>query len=385
MIARLLAPGLLVLFLAGCSGQKDAREQDTWPRLSPDLSRETLVETYDSLSAPVDAGYLQVDSEGRIYLFDRTTLSVLAYSPEGEEIMRLGGEGRGPGEFAGGDGMAIRGDTLYLFDRNLSRLSLFDATGEFLQSKSLNGFSSSVEMIPTGDGWLFIGIHSSTLDMTGGLDLAKNLMAHTFSRDLQGPGTSFLRAENVDEGLQEITALIGSSRGEAAALSEDRFIFSPDIYAGRIYEYRRNEAGEWRQEEVHTGNIFGAPYELFGENDSREPELTFHDSSSGEVLRLVVNNRSLGLHQAGGYVFHFTSVKREGEALFGAEIYDREMNALGYIPIDSVPFDDFLERITLSMTTVRDSDGEGKFYLLNTAAERAIVDLLQIDLSALPK
>lgn len=383
MTVRLLAFGLFVLMLAGCTGREGEREK--WARLTPEISREALIDTEDSLSAPVDADYLQRDSEGRVYLFDRTSLSILAYTREGKEIRSLGGEGRGPGEFAGGNGMAVRRDTLYLFDRNLSRLNLFDTSGEFLRARTLKGFASSVKMIPLGAGWLVMGIHSSTLDMTEGLDLAKNPMAHTFSPDFRGPGTSFLRADEVDEGLQDITGLIGSSRGEVAVLGGDRFIFSPEIYSGRIYEYRRNEAGEWRQEEVHNGNIYAAPFELLEENDSREAELTFHDSSTGESMRLVVNNRSLGLHRAGEYIFHFTSVKREGESVFGAELYDREMNALGYISIASAPFDNFLERLTLSMTTVSDSDGKGNFYLLNTVAESAKVDLLQVDLSALPK
>lgn len=385
LMPAIFVPVITLLLLAGCNEEQTS--DSAWPILKADVQPETLVEFQpDSLSPPVELGGLQVDSRGKLYQAERRTLTILVYGPGGQPLDTLGGEGKGPGEFVGINGMALRSDTLYVFDRNMARLTLFDiSTGKVLGNEPLEGFLSSVDPVPRGEGWLMMGTHSSAVDLSEGLDLTANLLAHTYSVDFNGPRASFIRADEVTGGgLQPIAAQIGSGGGRVHVMSAGRLLYSPQIYAGRIYEYLRGDDGTWRQAKIHRGYAPSPAFEILDEDNTRQEDRTFHDSSTGQSQRLITNNASLGFHRTGEYVFHFTAVKEDGLCRFGAEVYDGEMNALGYLPIESVPFEDFMGRVRYTLTEVPASDGEGGFYFLDSVSQNPGIERFLVDLTTLP-
>ena len=102
--------------------------------------------------------------DGRIVVGNGGTNELRFYGSGGRFLFSAGGDGEGPGEFRrmAFIGLAA-GDTIIIHDRRLQRLSLFDPSGQFLDS---DGPISSAEMLPyvvgvLGSGkyvsWFWIG------------------------------------------------------------------------------------------------------------------------------------------------------------------------------------------------------------------------------------
>lgn len=69
---------------------------------------------------------LAADSHGVLYVGDAVNRHILVFSAEGRALETIGSQGRGPGEFeAIHEVLAGRGDSLYVFDASLGRLSVF--------------------------------------------------------------------------------------------------------------------------------------------------------------------------------------------------------------------------------------------------------------------
>jgi len=77
-------------------------------------------------------------SDGRIAILDRGARELRLFSPEGLHLSSAGREGEGPGEFRGSNSVhVVAGDTMVIWDGGLRRLSLFDPTGGFVRSISI--------------------------------------------------------------------------------------------------------------------------------------------------------------------------------------------------------------------------------------------------------
>ncbi|HAC15175.1 MAG TPA: hypothetical protein DCE78_04420 [Bacteroidetes bacterium] len=71
-------------------------------------------------------GHFAVDKLGQVYIADTRIMVLNVFDSDGNYIKRLGGEGRGPGEFNYLREVLIRGDYLYAFDPSPSRVHIFD-------------------------------------------------------------------------------------------------------------------------------------------------------------------------------------------------------------------------------------------------------------------
>lgn len=70
---------------------------------------------------------MDVNSKGEIFVVDSRIKSVYMFTDEGSKIRDIGRSGRGPGEFSGPVSVHVtKGDSLYIFDRILNRVSVFN-------------------------------------------------------------------------------------------------------------------------------------------------------------------------------------------------------------------------------------------------------------------
>lgn len=73
------------------------------------------------------------DQVGNIYLSDAMNNRVLKLDAQGKQVAVIGQPGKGPGEFAGPQGLAIdKGGNLYVADEYNNRIQKFDAQGKFV-------------------------------------------------------------------------------------------------------------------------------------------------------------------------------------------------------------------------------------------------------------
>lgn len=78
---------------------------------------------------------LQPGHDGFLYVTMRGDRRISLLTTDGQQVRRIGGEGEGPGEFTGINGLGWRSESLWVMDTQLGRLSWFDSAGLFLGSE----------------------------------------------------------------------------------------------------------------------------------------------------------------------------------------------------------------------------------------------------------
>jgi len=156
----------LALLLAACQGRADtlttrtvtdsAGIQVVSVRLPPEVvAGRTTIDSEPELSIGVATGEDPQElsdvlgavrlQDGRVVVANAGTNQLRFFGPDGKYLFSTGGDGEGPGEFRSIDYVGLIGDdTILAYDMNLTRLSLFDGTGEFLTS---HGPISSPELL----------------------------------------------------------------------------------------------------------------------------------------------------------------------------------------------------------------------------------------------
>lgn len=116
---------------------------------------------------------VSVDRNGRVYIMDRREESIHVYKPDGELLSKIGGEGKGPGEFLDMSTFRMDGDRLMAYDMNLKRIQWFDLDSHDVdvlniqpeelmndqEEQVLYGINS---IMPLGNGSILVGGLSPT-------------------------------------------------------------------------------------------------------------------------------------------------------------------------------------------------------------------------------
>ncbi|HZD04508.1 MAG TPA: hypothetical protein VE173_06310, partial [Longimicrobiales bacterium] len=77
---------------------------------------------------------VDVDRDGFIYVLERMDREIRVYDPEGRRVRTIGGPGRGPGEFERPTLFGVLGDTVWVNDTGLDRLTLFSRGGDLIST-----------------------------------------------------------------------------------------------------------------------------------------------------------------------------------------------------------------------------------------------------------
>jgi len=148
---------LILLLLSGCGSEP-----------GPDLGDWTLKENGRTLNKDLqvseteryffgDIQDLDVTSDGRIVALDAEAHHVKVLRPDGSLIDTLGRRGQGPGEFQRPTNIAVaRGDSLYVFDTQINRLTVFAPPPSHRRTRSMTITSAvgSVTEVRALDGRL---------------------------------------------------------------------------------------------------------------------------------------------------------------------------------------------------------------------------------------
>ncbi len=132
-VRSLLAPALvLALALASCGDASGVSggggSVDGLPALQ--ITEELRVGHLDDPDLGFSVvGRVDVDEEGRLYVLEMMGRQIRVHGENGALLRRIGRQGEGPGEFSGSLHFGVRGDTLWVVDTQLQRITLFDLEG----------------------------------------------------------------------------------------------------------------------------------------------------------------------------------------------------------------------------------------------------------------
>lgn len=101
---------------------------------------------------------IETDDAGNIYVLDRRKGSVFKFTKNGEQLKVFGSRGNGPGEMTAPTELICAEDTLYVADRRLRKVIVFNTNGDYIRDiipLRDNGFPESVLKMTDGN---FAGI-----------------------------------------------------------------------------------------------------------------------------------------------------------------------------------------------------------------------------------
>ncbi len=163
----------LVFFVSSCKEKVDRKEVPEF------LAGHSNVEKFEGFEQPEDTiqllrqhsfglsdaiiyqniSRLAVDERGRLYL---STDAINVYDSDGAYVRSIGRKGRGPGEFQTIHNFKIRNNRLYVYDANLSRISVFNLDSFALEGEliipQVSGKRGLGEFAVKKDGSLIIGM-----------------------------------------------------------------------------------------------------------------------------------------------------------------------------------------------------------------------------------
>ena len=107
-----------------------------------------------------------------IYVLDPTVFGVHRFDHQGEWSGMIGREGDGPGEFRRPGAMGWLGDTLWVADHRLGRLSFFERSGEFVRSVQFGVVIGSTMLRPQRvlSGGRIVSVPSVPVRFNGDID-----------------------------------------------------------------------------------------------------------------------------------------------------------------------------------------------------------------------
>lgn len=95
---------------------------------------------------------VDVDRDGLTYVLERTDREIRVYDREGRRVGTIGGPGQGPGEFERPSLFGVLGDTVWVNDSGLDRLTLFSRGGDLISTHGGTGIQ-----IDLTDAYVTIG------------------------------------------------------------------------------------------------------------------------------------------------------------------------------------------------------------------------------------
>ena len=118
-------------------------------RIRFELSEELIIGGEDASEEGVlnRPQYLDVDSDGNIYIMDWGDVDIKVFTPEGRLTRTIGRKGQGPGEFDTPASFKISKDnTIFLLSGRQRRISILNLTGEYISGFGVDGFSSNMDI-----------------------------------------------------------------------------------------------------------------------------------------------------------------------------------------------------------------------------------------------
>ena len=201
-------------------------------------------------------------------------------------------------------------------------------------------------------------------------------LGHIYSEDLSKPEVNFLVIDEINENIESLSRALPLAFGSVLVRKQQQFLFVPYYYSGSLYEYSKTPKG-WQQTNVFAGLNQQKPYSLIKGGNTRKPDGSLSAVDLDEDREYVVHNLTRGLFKYKGHIFHFIFTDINKKRVFGVEVYDNNLNHIGFSPIKSIPItnkeDNFIN------WTVEAVDEQGNFYFLKETYTGQKMSVMQVN------
>lgn len=321
---------------------------------------------------------VRIGPESKVFVADAARFTINVYTKQGEYLYSFGQRGRGPGEFTNIRGFNLIGNSVYVWDQSLQRLSTFSLEGSHKETFSLEGVAAPIKIFPSDQSFLVFHSENKNSDPSTVLN---NRLAHSYTAGFSKKEIDFLPIEEISDGIEETAVFLKVIPGSILMVNNNRFLFIPTVYNGHIYEYSKTSS--WVQSKIYKGLNQETPYSVVGKEEKRKHDVSISSVYSQEPQRFILHNQSRGLLKYRNFYFHFTFTDIEDKRVFGVELYDIRLNPVGYSPIKSIPITDKPNNYLQWFVDAVDSDGN--FYFRERYRDGSRIRVMQVDDNDLQK
>jgi len=366
---RQLAVTFLALAMVVACNKSDEPYQGKY--LDVSFEERLIFGTKDSLSKAsfYAVSNVQVGPNGKIYVVAAAQKRIKVFSREGDFLYQFGGSGRGPGEFIRIEGSALEDNSFYVWDQDLQRIQTFNISGELTATQTLEGVAAPMKFYFLGGQPLLLYSHFNG-------SVKESTLAHIYNNNFSDKGKSFIPIKSVDKGIEEVNLHLMSGPGDVHVLGKREFYYIPKVFGENIYKYIKTDSNTWRQSVYKVMNR-QSPFTFTDERTVRKPDVTISSALRNEKVTFIKHNQSRGLFEYRDLLFHFSLCDIEDKRVFGAAIYDKQFNPVGYVPIESMPItnkgNNFLNWY------VKDVDELGNFYIMERYDGGTRIRVLHLD------
>lgn len=374
---------VFTLLLSGCRGGQTEADRDTEEisQLSMDLLLEIGLPSQPvehHLGEPVA---VRTDESGNIYIADRSSQKFKVFDENGNFVREFGGRGRGPGEFQAFYTIEYKGDDeFFVLDWGAQEYEYVTTCGEFITSDPVDRTSQLTTYYPEQVFWFG--------EYTLGLDLDQAFahlppppkqrhLFHVYSSDLQKKIHSFFPFERL--GFEDESRFVWGSFSAlpgSIIVNENlsRFIYSPLIYTGELFEFQRTDSLHWEiADTLHGFKPSVHPYEIYTSTEEYEKNreypganVIYYDGDAN-VGRLYAVDAGV-YRLSDGRVVHFYGEWRDGDIVLeegnslvlSAQLFDSDGQVLARRILFNLQIDLRPNKILVNW-----KDEEDNFYLLN--------------------
>lgn len=320
---------------------------------------------------------LAVGPKGNLFVADGSRLNFFKYSSEGEFDTSFGREGKGPGELISLSGFAVVDSSVYVWDHHLTRMNRYDLEGNFEEQILLKEITAPVQIVKAGRQKLLLYPERYRPPF----DSAR--IAHLYPYDFKSGAIShFMAVDEINRNLEAINPLLSGAPSKSIEfIASDKFLYVPSIYGNTIFEYKLDRLGVGELAAEHTGMFTQQPFTIVEGENGRQPDAGYHSAHLDEPLEIVAHNQSRGLFKVQGYIFHFVQIDIGEKREFGAEVFTRDFDPLGFIPITSTPIT--TENRNSQYIWVEEADSLGNFYFSENYPDSSRVRKMHLELQEL--
>ncbi len=303
----------------------------SWQKIEVELDTVAVIGNDSSFFA--DPYFLRTDSKGRIFVADRALNKILVFSQEGVFLYSIGERGPGPGEFRSIHGMGINNNELFIIDRTSHTIESFSSSGEYLETNVINTLINNRANYDFWNNFHFIFFNA----YMNGRDKSFLLYVLNKDFDLVGKYLDTFKMKNMPGIISETMVFNSGSH----FISGDTLYLATGVYNGLIYKYLISKEGQNKVNlkllDIALGLVHkkGATKHKASEYSGYYDYKITHSMNRGSHA-YILHNHSLGLFQLdNGKIVHFTYIEnKEGtKRSLGVEVYDQNMNPIGYAPL----------------------------------------------------
>lgn len=334
------------------------------------------------------------DKEGNIYIGDKASLTIKVFDKDGTYLKSLGGRGRGPNEFHDISFIGLTHDkNILVLDRGNFRYTTITKEGKYVSDyviKFENQFY--LEDVHYLDDML-IGLYfyQGSAEEPNYSDLTERNFFRVLSKDLERKEYEFAPLSDLE--LDDVFGWVYTQlyQGSFALDNKSRTIyFSPPIYTGKIYSYKKENDDLWKLRTQFQGTSpYFTPYIAYTSTAEFEESSDYPNvrkmAYSGDWHMGRIYSISAGIYflPKKEQIIHFYGEWREGDVSMedgnmldlSVQVFDSDGNIIDQSYLFSLPYDR-----QPFYPIVNWVDEEENFYLIDYVDSAPVVRRFALDL-----